>query len=110
MDPSAPTGLPAESIEGHRIRIRRLRGEDAEDVRAGCADPVTQWFLPMLPSPYTLEDARWWINEGSAATFAGGGGAFAVADPTTDRLLGAIGMTHLRERVGEIGYWVAPWA
>jgi RimJ/RimL family protein N-acetyltransferase len=110
MEPTAPIGLPAESIEGHQIRIRRFRDDDAEDVRAGCADPVTQRFLPMLPSPYTLDDACWWINEGSAATFAGGGGAYAVADPVTDRLLGGIGVTYLRERVGEIGYWIAPWA
>src|SRR5205809_5408694 len=110
MEPSAPIGLPAESIEGHRVRIRRYRDDDVDEVRAGCSDPVTQLFLPMLPSPYTLDDARWWIGEGSVATFSGGGGAYAVADPTTDLLLGGIGVTNLREHAGEIGYWIAPWA
>jgi RimJ/RimL family protein N-acetyltransferase len=110
MEPSAPIRLPAESIEGHRVRIRRFRDDDAEDIQAACADPVTQRFLPALPNPYSREDALWWIAEGSSVTFAAGGGAYAVADPATDRLLGGIGLTHLRERTGEIGYWIAPWA
>jgi RimJ/RimL family protein N-acetyltransferase len=110
MEPTAPIGLPAESIDGHRVRLRRYREEDADDVRAACDDPVTQRFLPLLPTPYTREDALWWITEGSRAVFASGGGAYAVADPATDRLLGGIGLTHLREGAGEIGYWIAPWA
>lgn len=103
-------GLAAESIDGPEVRVRRYRDEDVPDVQAGCDDPLTQRFLPMLPQPYTREDAIWWVAEGSAAEFAHGGGNFAIADPATDRLVGGIGITHHRDGTGEIGYWVAPWA
>src|SRR5205823_1451000 len=102
-------GLVAESIDGPGVRLRRYRDEDVPDVQAGCDDPTAQRFMPMLPRPYTLDDARWWVSEGSRAAFHGGGGAFAIADPATDRLLGGIGIIHQRDGSGEIGYWVAPW-
>jgi RimJ/RimL family protein N-acetyltransferase len=111
MESTSPQfGLVAESIDGAGVRIRRYADSDAADVQAGCDDPLTQRFLPMLPSPYTREDAIWWITEGSVVAFERGGGNFAVADPRTDRLLGGIGVTHEQNGSGEIGYWIAPWA
>jgi RimJ/RimL family protein N-acetyltransferase len=103
-------GLVAESIDGAGVRVRRYRDEDVPAVRAACDDPVTQRFLPMLPSPYTNEDAVWWVREGSVPAFERGGGNFAIADPDSDHLLGGIGVTHEQNGNGEIGYWVAPWA
>jgi RimJ/RimL family protein N-acetyltransferase len=102
-------GLIAESIDGAGIRIRRFRDDDVDDVRAGCDDPLTARFLPLLPSPYTREDAVWWVTQGHRAAFDNGGGSFVIADPGTDRLLGGVGITHQRDGTGEIGYWVAPW-
>jgi RimJ/RimL family protein N-acetyltransferase len=97
--------------ESDRVAVLRpLRVDDAEDVAAGCDDPLTQRFLPHLPSPYTTADALWWINEGAPAVFAAGGTAYAIADPTTDRVLGGGGYHPIREGVTEVGYWVAPWA
>jgi len=89
--------------------LRRFRTDDADDVAAGCADPLTQQFLSLLPSPYTREDAVWWINEGAPAAFAGGGTAYAMADPDTDRVLGGCGYHPVRSGSYEMGYWVAPW-
>jgi RimJ/RimL family protein N-acetyltransferase len=110
MEPTATRlALAAESIDGAGVRVRRYRDEDVDDVRAGCDDPLTQRFLPLLPSPYTHDDAAWWVTEGSVTSFMSGGGNFAIADPGSDRLLGGIGITHQREGSGEIGYWVAPW-
>jgi RimJ/RimL family protein N-acetyltransferase len=81
-------------------------------VAAGCADPLTQRFLPNLPSPYTAADATWWINEGVPAAWSAGGAAYAIADPVTDRLLGGAGVGRATPERGqaEVGYWVAPWA
>jgi RimJ/RimL family protein N-acetyltransferase len=103
-------GLVAESIDGSGVRVRRYRDEDVPAVQAACNDPLTQRFLPMLPSPYTMEDASWWVREGSLPAFERGGGNFAIADPGDDGLLGGIGITHEQNGNGEIGYWVAPWA
>jgi RimJ/RimL family protein N-acetyltransferase len=103
-------GLVAESIDGAGVRVRRYHDEDAPAVQAACDDPLTQRFLPMLPSPYTIEDAIWWVREGSLPAFERGGGNFAIADPDSDELLGGIGITHEQNGNGEIGYWVAPWS
>jgi RimJ/RimL family protein N-acetyltransferase len=91
------------------VVLRRFRTDDADDVTAGCADPLTQRFLSLLPSPYTREDALWWINEGAPAAFAAGGTAYAMADPDTDRVLGGCGYHPARSGAYEMGYWVAPW-
>jgi RimJ/RimL family protein N-acetyltransferase len=103
-------GLVAESIDGAGVRVRRYRDDDVPAVQAACDDPLIQRFLPMLPSPYTYDDAIWWVREGSLAAFERGGGNFAIADPATDQLIGGIGVTHEQNASGEIGYWVAPWA
>ncbi|WBB77342.1 GNAT family N-acetyltransferase [Micromonospora sp. WMMD882] len=104
--------MEPQVIEGDGVRLRPYRDGDAADVAAACADPLIQRFLDGLPSPYTEAHARWWLTEGDPATWARGGAAYAVVDPGTDRLLGAVGLDRVvapRDQA-EIGYWVAPWA
>ncbi|WP_406075207.1 GNAT family N-acetyltransferase [Micromonospora sp. NBC_01638] len=99
-------------IEAYGVRLRPFRAEDTADVVDGCADPRTQRFISGLPTPYTETDARWWIDAGAPAVWAGGGAAYAVADPATDRMLGAVGLSNPvpARRQAEIGYWVRPAA
>jgi RimJ/RimL family protein N-acetyltransferase len=99
-------------IEGSAVRLRPFQGSDADELAAACADPLTQRFIPAMPNPFTHDDARWWITEGCDAAWAAGGAAYAIADPDTDHLLGGIGIGQLMavRGLGEIGYWVAPWA
>ncbi|GIJ12944.1 GNAT family N-acetyltransferase [Micromonospora andamanensis] len=101
-----------QRIDAPGVRLRPFHLGDVDDVVAGCADPLTQRFLDGLPDPYTEADARLWITESAPAAFAGGGAAYAIADPTTDRLLGTVGLSHVvpQRSQAEIGYWVAPWA
>jgi RimJ/RimL family protein N-acetyltransferase len=102
----------ATTIDAGPVRLRPFRPDDVAGLVAGCGDPLTQRFLPLLPSPYTEADARWWITEGSVNARAAGGAAYAVADAGTDRLLGGVGLGHVHpdRSAGEIGYWVGPWA
>ena len=102
--------LTPKVLHGDVAVLRPFRRSDTDDIVAGCSDPLTQRFLPLLPSPYTAEDARWWIEEGASNGFAAGGAGYAVADPVTDRLLGAVGINRVAHGSGEIGYWIAPWA
>ncbi|MEU8085957.1 GNAT family N-acetyltransferase [Micromonospora sp. NPDC049101] len=99
-------------VEAHGVRLRPFRAEDTADVVDGCADPLTQRFVSNLPTPYTRTDARWWIDVGAPAAWTGGGAAYAVADPATDRLLGAVGLNNPVPARGqaEIGYWLRPAA
>ncbi|MER7460058.1 GNAT family N-acetyltransferase [Micromonospora sp. NPDC126480] len=104
--------MTPETIEGYGVRLRLFRPEDAVDTASACSDPLTQRFISGMPAPYTEADARWWITEGAPAAWATGGAAYAIADPTTDRLLGGIGLSNPvpTRNQAEIGYWVAPWA
>jgi RimJ/RimL family protein N-acetyltransferase len=99
-------------LEGDGVRLRTFRPGDIDDVVAGYADPQTQHFMPLIPQPFTRQHAQWYVTEGAAAAFAEGGGAYAITDPATDRLLGGIGITPYQRsrRQGEIGYWVGPHA
>ncbi|NJP31969.1 GNAT family N-acetyltransferase [Micromonospora thermarum] len=102
--------MTPETIEAYGVRLRLFRPEDAADTATACADPQTQ--RSGLPSPYTEADARWWITEGAPAAWATGGAAYAVADRTSARLLGGIGLSNPvpTRNQAEIGYWIAPWA
>ncbi|HLT11249.1 MAG TPA: GNAT family N-acetyltransferase [Micromonosporaceae bacterium] len=95
-------------LRGDNVVLRPFRREDAADVVVGCNDPLTRRYLPLLPDPYTEQDALWWINEGAPATFVNGGYAYGIADPATDRIIGGVGISRVHEGTGEIGYWVAP--
>jgi RimJ/RimL family protein N-acetyltransferase len=97
-------------LRGERVVLRALRPDDADDLAAGCDDPLTQQFLPLLPGPYTREHALWWITEGAPLRINVGEWAYGFADPATDRLVGGGGGKRLGDGVAEIGYWVAPWA
>ncbi len=100
------------TLDGGTVRLRPWRLRDAEQLRAACDDPVTAHFMAQMPTPYTMEHARWWITEGSLEAWQTGGASWAVVDPVTDEVLGGAGLGHLHEdrRQAEVGYWVAPWA
>ncbi|WP_189079041.1 GNAT family N-acetyltransferase [Mangrovihabitans endophyticus] len=99
-------------IRGDGVRLRPLRPDDLDDLVAGMDDPLTQRFLPALPSPFTRSAGEWYLERGVPETFAAGGALCAVADPHTDRLLGGVGLDRVipARRQAEMGYWVGPWA
>ncbi len=91
------------------VTVRRWRSSDAPDVARACADPETARWLP-VPVPYTLEVAHGYVDGIVPAEWAAGAVAnCAVVDAVTGDLLGAVGLT-VRQGIGEVGYWTAPWA
>jgi len=110
-DPVEDTAaLPAyeEQTDGV-VTVRRWRSSDAPDVARACDDAETARWLP-VPVPYTLDVAQDYVGGIVPTQWADGTGVnCAVVDPTTGELLGAVGL-NLREGIGEIGYWTAPWA
>ena len=91
------------------VTLRRFRAGDAPAVARACDDAESARFLPGLPSPYTEEDARRYL-EGCERLWAEGARfPFAIVDARSGDLLGAI---DVRPGGGgsDVGYWVAPWA
>lgn len=99
-------------LEGGGIRLRELRASDAQRVMEACADERTQRWLTGMPSPYTLDDAKGFIDSRQDAAAGGDAVAWAIADAETDELLGNISVFGLQQRmdksIGEIGYWMHP--
>ena len=110
-DPDRDTArLPpyAERSDGV-VTLRRWRSSDAADVARACSDPEAARWLP-LPVPYTLEVGQGYVDGIVPAEWAAGSAAnVAVVDAGDGSLLGAVGL-RLRDGIGEVGYWTAPWA
>ena len=63
---------------------------------------VTEFLSTKIPTPYTSEDAAWWVNEGSQS-------GIIKAISYDNMLVGCIGVNRGQfeyERSGEIGYWL----
>lgn len=89
--------------------LRPWRLEDVPRVARICSDPeISRWTR--VPSPYTEEHARTWIEQTVRDWDSGQGeAAFAVTDASGE-VVGAIGLRLLQEEYGvrgSIGYWVA---
>ena len=66
-------------------------------------DAVTRFLSTKIASPYTKEDALWWVTEGSK-------GDLVKAISVNDSLVGCIGVSRGEfeyQKSGEIGYWLA---
>ncbi len=91
------------------VTLRRWRSSDGADVTRACADTETARWLP-VPVPYTPAAGQGYVDEMVPGLWAAGSAAnVAVVDASSGGLLGAIGLT-LRDGIGEVGYWTAPWA
>lgn len=93
------------------IAVRPFRPDDVEAIVAACQDPDTQRWIPMIPIPYTIADARRYVMMTLQAWHDGTTAEFAIVDAQTDLLLGSIGL-HIgpNPRRFAMGYWVAPEA
>ena len=100
-----PPPRPGASGAGPTLAIvlRNWRDDDVDDLVAACNDPLVQRFLPLLPTPYTKDDALGWAGTKDPWQVA-------IAEPDGGRLLGAVGLTERGAGEAEIGYWTAPWA
>lgn len=64
---------------------------------------VVRYLSTKIPYPYTTEDAKWWVVEGSQS-------GVVRAIEVDEQLVGCIGVMPGEfeyERSGEIGYWLA---
>jgi RimJ/RimL family protein N-acetyltransferase len=91
-------------LSGDGIALRSWRLEDVPAVAAACQDPEIPRWIPFVPSPYTDEDAENYVRECLKAGEERR--PFAIVDPKSDLLLGAIDMRVSPIRNGHIGYWV----
>ena len=83
------------------ILLRPWREEDAPAVCAACQDPEIQHWMPLIPRPYTLDDARAFVS-GELAL-----GPHQYAIEVDREVVGSIGMRVNENATGHVGYWCA---
>ena len=98
---------PDPQLSDGVVAVRPFRAEDAPAITGACQDPETQRWIPLIPVPYTEADARRYVLMTLQAWHDGTSAEFAIVDPSTDRLLGSVGL-HLgpNPRRHAIGYWI----
>jgi len=97
--------LDAPHLVGRSVVLRALRDADADRIVEGAGDPLTQRWLPFLPTPYQAPDAADFIETTRLDAANGTDICWAMADPVTDRLVGCLGVNIDRP---ELGYWTHP--
>ena len=86
------------------ITLRDFNEDDTTQLLSILNDPeVVRYLSSKIPSPYTLEDAKWWISTGSQI-------GIVKAIDLNGLLVGCIGAEQGEfeyQRSAEIGYWIA---
>ena len=85
------------------VELRAWTLDDVPALVAACNDDEIQRWLPMIPRPYTDDDARAFVG---GKVSDPGRRQFAITEG--DRVVGAIGLDVTESiRQGTIGYWCA---
>ena len=112
-DPREPRGtwLDTPVLTGTVVTLRPLRDTDVPRIVEACADTGTAQWLGRMPVPYTVADAIGWLEANTEGAASGSKITWALADPASDVLLGAINLFSLvAGHEGEVGYWAHPQA
>jgi RimJ/RimL family protein N-acetyltransferase len=87
------------------LELRAWSPADVPAIVAACQDPEILHWIPVIPRPYTEDDARAFVN----GTWANEPGQqFAIT--VNGEVAGSIGMRTNDSGTGHIGYWCAPGA
>lgn len=88
--------------------LRPWRIEDAEDVAiAANNEKVAANLRNVFPNPYTLEDAKWYVND---CIEKGDDNQITRAVVVEGKVVGSIGIfvqSDVYEKSGKLGYWLA---
>jgi RimJ/RimL family protein N-acetyltransferase len=110
-DPREPSSewLTVPRLDSDTVVLRPFRADDAPRIVEACDDDRTSYWFWRMPDPYTLDDAHDYLESRTEQLATGEGVSWAVADPGSDRLIGAISAFDLKPgREAEIGYWTHP--
>lgn len=99
---------PDPPLADEVVALRPWTESDVDELVRCCNDPLIPHFIPVIPVPYSAEDARAFVTR----TVMVGELNLAITDRATGALLGAAGVAVRPWDAGmaEIGYWLAPEA
>ena len=103
-----PGGLDSSEIRTPRLRLRRLRPEDAHLIALFAGDAKVARMTTRIPHPYPPGMAEAFVARAARPSQAE---EVWALDPDTEAESGLIGLISLKTSDGteaEVGYWVAP--
>jgi RimJ/RimL family protein N-acetyltransferase len=89
------------TLRGEAVTLRPWTEADIPAILASIDDPEILHWMPVIPRPYTLADARAYVNDDL------GLGPHQFAIVFEDRVVGSIGMQVNHNATGHAGYWLA---
>jgi ribosomal-protein-alanine N-acetyltransferase len=100
--------MPIPTLQGKLIALRKLRRSDAASIQRHANNRNIARYLPRLPYPYTLQEARKWITTTSRLARADKAYDFGIEDRESGKIVGMIGLRNInrQDRNVEVGYWV----
>lgn len=91
-----------------KFQLREWKKEDAEDIVKAANNPnIAMNLRNTFPSPYSLEDAKWYVNDCIANE---GKNQITRAIEVDGHAVGSIGIfvkNDVYEKSGELGYWLS---
>jgi|SRR5450759_1941725 len=97
--------LAVPELRDEVIFLRRWNEGDIEANVAACQDADAIRWMPRIPSPYDESDAWEFLAHSDKGWEEGTFYGFAIAERTTGRLVGSIGVS-VNDAIGEVGYFV----
>jgi RimJ/RimL family protein N-acetyltransferase len=89
-----------------RIALRPVTEGDIPALADGCADPEIARFIPIIPQPYTLDDARAFVEASQREWLANEAAELVIEDRGTGEFLGIVSVSLQND--GSTGYWIKP--
>lgn len=104
------TAFPG-NLRGESVVLRMFTPADASWIQAACDRPEMARFVPILPSPYTLEDAEGFVAYTRREWEEGTGAPFAIV-ALDNEPVGSIALHFNSTDVAHagVGYWLRPEA
>lgn len=105
----AALDFPDPALRSASLVLRSWTHADVPSIVAGCNDLSVARWSPVIPFPYTEQDAVGWLEAQEPRRLAGHGIDLAVAQRTGGPALGAIGLGRVDRGLGTatVGYWLS---
>jgi RimJ/RimL family protein N-acetyltransferase len=99
---------PHPALADDAIALRPWTFDDVAEIVRCCNDELVARFIPVIPVPYRVDDARAYVARNDLDEELN----LAIIDAGSGTVLGAVGITVKESdpAVAEIGYWLAPEA
>ncbi|MGH2750979.1 MAG: GNAT family N-acetyltransferase [Actinomycetota bacterium] len=103
-----PSQIPIPNLADGEISLRPWVAGDVPALSEALSDPDVSLWIPVIPYPYSEDDARSFIELAGREPGRGRGLHLAVTEGAGGRILGNVSLApvSLANRTGAVGYWI----